>query len=59
MDTGKAGKAMQIAASLLAQRGVRSPDYVALGRAITMKLEMMPETATADDIAGAIVDGRD
>lgn len=57
MDTLKAARIMQMVIPQLIKRGVRSPDYVALGRAVTDKLETMPQ-ATARDIAIAILDGR-
>ena len=48
---------MQMIVPQLIKQGVRSPDYIALGRTITNKLETMPN-ATARDIAIAILEGR-
>ena len=57
MDTMKAARVMQMIVPQLIKQGVRSPDYIALGRTITNKLETMPN-ATARDIAIAILEGR-
>ena len=48
---------MQMIVPQLMKQGVRSPDYVALGKSVTAKLETMPN-ATVRDIAIAILEGR-
>jgi hypothetical protein len=57
MDTMKAARVMQMVIPNLIKRGVKAPDYVALGKAVTAKIEALPD-ATARDIAIAILDGR-
>lgn len=57
MDTAKAAVVMRMVAYGMRKQGVRAPDYVALGKVITEKLETMPN-ASAKDIAITVLENK-
>jgi hypothetical protein len=54
MDTALAAKVIRIVAHELRKKGVQSPNYVAIGQAITAKIEAMPN-AGPREIAAAVL----
>lgn len=57
MDTAKAATVMRMVVYGMQKQGVKSPDYIAVGRVITEKLEAMPN-ATAKDIAITVLENK-
>jgi len=57
MNTRKAELIMRMVAFGMAKQGIKSPDYVAIGKVITEKMEALPNAAPKD-IAITVLEGK-